>query len=568
MNRTSAWAAWLSVCVGIGLLPARAPAQGQLPPVPAPAPAPAATLPRTAISIETGTASQVFPDGGFPEFKPAAEGGLPGILQPDAGPLYPLLAPVATDYGPGYYPGTFQDAPGALEYRPETGVTPLYYAQPGYNAQAAYATQLRTVEIYAPAGYEARDQQWGPGTAEFTPITAPVPVTPEERERFVVRGLVPGSFLVPGTNTSFRMRGFVRLMGLYDFDPIGSTDSFVPNTIPVPQQAGQNFNMAARMSRIAFESWTPTSFFEWNVHTFIEGDFFNGLPQAAGGGGNPFRLRHAFIDFGYFRVGQQNTVFMDASTWPSVVDFQGPAGWVNQRQPSARVTLPVADRCYWAGEIARPFSDISTNGQGNAVQDVPDFSTHFRYEADQGHVQVAGLCRTIGYRPTDGEVTRRVGYGMSTGTTFHPWAILLGSNPVRKSNPTGLERCRLIGLYTFGWGIGRYFQDTAGLGIDGQVDPVTGGFDLPYTTGFVASYEHWYSEKWLSAVTYSQVNAATNAGQPGSTYTNGKYFTTNLWYVPVRNFSMGVEYIYGERTNLDEDGARARRVNALVQYNF
>jgi len=68
---------------------------------------------------------------------------------------------------------------------------------------------------------------------------------------------MPGSFLVPGTNTSFRLRGFVRLMGLYDLNPSGVPDAFVTNLIPVPQQHGENANLSARMSRIATETWTP-----------------------------------------------------------------------------------------------------------------------------------------------------------------------------------------------------------------------------------------------------------------------------------------------------------------------
>jgi len=54
-----------------------------------------------------------------------------------------------------------------------------------------------------------------------------------------------------------RIRGFVRATGLYDFNPIGSRDDFVTNTIPVPQTTGQNANVAARCSRFAIESWTP-----------------------------------------------------------------------------------------------------------------------------------------------------------------------------------------------------------------------------------------------------------------------------------------------------------------------
>jgi hypothetical protein len=360
----------------------------------------------------------------------------------------------------------------------------------------------------------------------------------------------------------------VRLTGIYDYKPIGTPDIFVTNSIPVPQTAGQNVNATARPSRIATETWTPTPFLEWTLHTFVEADFFNGPGQAAGGGGNPFRLRHAFVDFGYFRVGQQNTVFMDGNTWPSLVDFQGPAGWVNQRRPGARVLLPVCDKVLWAFGVEQPFSDITTNGLGVGVQDVPDFATNIRYESGYGHVQVSGLGRAIGYQPAAGALTRRSAFGMSAGTTFHPWALWIGSNPLLKDNPTGLERCRLIGQYTFGWGIGRYALDTVGLGLDGQVDPAIGSFDVPYAATWVMSYEHWFTEKWMAQGTYSGTNVASNGAQPGSTYAGAEYVAVSLWYIPFRNMSLGIEQLWGERENLDGQRGRAQRLNGLVQYNF
>ena len=176
--------------------------------------------------------------------------------------------------------------------------------------------------------------------------------------------------------------------------------------------------------------------------------------------------------------------------------------------------------------------------------------------------------RSIGYQPTGGEVTRRAGYGLSAGGVIHPWAALAGTNPVREDNPNGLTRSRMIAQYTFGWGIGRYLLDTAGLGLDGQVDPATGGFDVVYASGWLVSYEHWFTEKWLSSVTYSAVQAASNGAQPANTYTGAKYLATNLWWIPIRNLSLGVEYLWGERKNLDEQRGQANRINGLVQYNF
>ena len=539
--------------------------------VPSGPPVAAASTPRTAEPTASTPRSQVFPEGRFPTFPDSMESN----RATDAPRLTSQAAadgtqqPPSPDYAPpGVTPRGTQDAPGVPEfYRPTSSILPDYYYQPAYFERPVVGPH-GGASYYAPPGYEARDYQDAPGVPEYFLIPPPVPVTPEERQRFVTRGIFPGSFLVPGTDTSFRLRGFVRLTGMYDYAPIGTPDIFVTNSIPVPQGVGQNANMTARPSRIAFESWTPTSFQEWTVHTFVEGDFFNGPGQAAGGGGNPFRLRHAFVDYGYFRVGQQNSVFMDGNTWPSLVDFQGPAGWVNQRRPGARITLPICDQLFWAGGIEQPFSDITTNGLGTAVQDVPDFATHVRYETDFGHIQVSALARAIGYRPTDGEVTRRFGYGFSFGTTFHPWALLLNSNPLRKDNPTGLERCRLIGQYTFGWGIGRYELDTVGLGLDGQVDPVTDGFDLLFETAWVCSYEHWFTEKWMAQATWSETQVTSNGAQPASTYAGARYVALSLWYIPFRNMSIGVEQLWGERENLGGERGRARRLNGLVQYNF
>jgi hypothetical protein len=228
----------------------------------------------------------------------------------------------------------------------------------------------------------------------------------------------------------------------------------------------------------------------------------------------------------------------------------------------------LGDHLYWAAGIEQPFSDITTNGRGTNVQDVPDFATHLRYETDFGHVQLSTLLRSIGYQPTGGSVNRELGWGLSASSVFHPWALLIGSNPVLKENPTGLERSRILLQYTFGWGIGRYIQDTAGLGLDGEVNPVTGAFDTVYAAGWSASYEHWFTERWLANLTYSEDLTGHVGGQPGDTYQAARYLATSLWFIPVRNMSLGAEYLWGRLEDIDRQFGRANRINALIQYNF
>lgn len=463
--------------------------------------------------------------------------------------------------------GDIQDVPELPEARGGelAGEMPAYVYSPAY--YDTYGVGARALADYAPPGYEPRGFQEVPGVPEFSPITPPpIPVAGESG--YLGRGMMPGSFLVPGTTTSLRPGGFVRLVGLFDFDPIGSRDDFVTNTIPVPQEIGQNQNFSARYSRLRLETWTPTEHLDWNVHTFIEGDFFNGSAQAAAAGGNAFRLRFAFADFGYFRIGQQNSVFMDSNAWPSVADFAGPRGLVNLRRPGVRVTLPVTAGFYWASGIEQPFSDITTNDLGVPVQDVPDFASHLRWEGIYGHAQLSGLLRSIAYRPWDEAVERLPGWGVSGSLVWHPWAALWGMNPLEAEGPCGMVRSRFLGQYTVGRGVARYIQDTRNQGLDAQVNPLTGEFDTLYTVGWTASYEQWFNQRWLANVTYSADFADSLPQQAAGTYHGANYLAVSLWWLPSRKMSTAVEYLTGERENIDGQSGRADRIQLLFQYNF
>lgn len=110
--------------------------------------------------------------------------------------------------------------------------------------------------------------------------------------------------LLPGTfkDTKYKCYGFVRLDGIYDFQPIGSTDSFVTSSIPVPQGEGRNTVLTPRYTRIGFDTTTPAPVCDWTVKTRIELDFFNGNTSGAFGS-FPLRLRFAWIDVGPFLIG-------------------------------------------------------------------------------------------------------------------------------------------------------------------------------------------------------------------------------------------------------------------------
>jgi hypothetical protein len=492
----------------------------------------------------------VFPDGGFP-FIQAPEGAIPPstTTQPGLGGLYAPLTPPSPDYS-----------------RPGTGIRPI--------------------SDYAPRGFMPADPQGGLGA----PLYRPIPVTnPEEiptdleREKFVTRGLFPGTYLVPGTNTSFKWYGFVRLDGIWDANPIGGTDSFVTAQIPVPQGRGQNFAANPRYSRLGLDTWTPTPLFDWTLRTRVEVDFFNGNNSGLFGS-FPLRLRYAYADFGPFRLGQAASTFMDYDVFPNVLDYQGPNGMVLMRQVIARATIPVTDRLNVAVAVEQPYSDIqwfqdgefvvnpgsgvvTAAGAPRNVQDVPDFTGNVRYDSDFGHVQMSGVLRKLTFQPAVGTDMNQLGYGVNLSADFHPWAWLMGTNPIRKDNPTGLERSRILGEYTVGRGINRYLQDPNGLGLDAVADPLE-GFRALYSVGWFVCYEHWWTEKWLSNFCYGETFTALPDDMPGSTYRGGKYGAVNLIWLPFPKFGVGIEYLYGEREDKDGENGFAHRLQMAVQYSF
>jgi hypothetical protein len=391
--------------------------------------------------------------------------------------------------------------------------------------------------------------------------------------------LVAGNF----KDTKYKWYGFVRLDGIFDFNPIASTDDFVTSTIPVPQGRGQNAVLTPRYTRIGFDTETPWDWMEWDIKTRIELDFFNGNKSGAFGS-FPLRLRFAWVDFGPFLIGQAASLFMDYDVFPNVLDYEGPPGMVLMRQPIVAMRLQLTDNLKVTSGVEQPYSDIQwfdgTNfvvnpGTGiitdptvaRNVQEVPDFTGNIRLDGDYGHLQTAGIARKLTYQPIVGNADDEYGYGVNFTGTWHPWAHLHGC-PICCDDRTPLEKSRFLWQYATGKGISRYIQDINGLGLDASFDPLTGFLPLD-ATGWFIDYEHWWADKWISNFSYGESrmdNLPTTL--PANTYQEASYVTANLIWLPVERMGVGIEYLYGSRENRDGQFGVAHRIQTGFQYKF
>src|SRR5438552_16972592 len=139
-------------------------------------------------------------------------------------------------------------------------------------------------------------------------------------------GSFPGSFLVPGTQTSFKVGGYVKFDYTYDFgaqqdinggaDPIGiALDSGPATRADSAHHIHGTSQMTASESRFNIETRPPTAFGE--LKTFIEGDFTNpnGLSNSnslhVNSNSYGFRLRQAYGTLGPFLAGQTASLFRE-----------------------------------------------------------------------------------------------------------------------------------------------------------------------------------------------------------------------------------------------------------------
>ena len=122
--------------------------------------------------------------------------------------------------------------------------------------------------------------------------------------------------------------GFVQADYIQDFNRVNPAweDTLRPSRIPT--QDGQfgadgQANISAKQSRLGVMMNFPTS--NKPVFTKFEFDMFGvGVDE----GQTTIRLRHAYGEWNNWLGGQTNTLFMDASIFPNVIDYWGPPGMV------------------------------------------------------------------------------------------------------------------------------------------------------------------------------------------------------------------------------------------------
>lgn len=401
-----------------------------------------------------------------------------------------------------------------------------------------------------------------------------------------LKGSFPRSIRIPGTQTSVRLYGFARLTGSYDFEGRNRSDVQSANTVPLTRGAaerqGGDFQFGARRSRLGVETRTDTPY--GVARSVLEMDFAGAQSTSSTSSQANWipRLRHAYVEFAGFTLGQTTTLFGDTVNGEFLDSFTF-LGLGGPRQAQARYTADLGGGLSFAVGLENPLSDYMSNtgavvpdsdsSPALAVNRIPDLTLRLMNAGSWGNVALQGIIRRIDYTnkgaldPLQRFSDEAWGFGVALGGSVNTFG-----------------KSRAFGRIAYGEGVGRYLEivgsgATSDIGLPG-INARNASLDLVKVSTATIGYQQFWTDTVRSTFAGTLARASypsyardfAPAAQNLQNRTLGQ-FVANLVWSPIPDLDVGIEYNYAERGLLAPatEGARrgvGQRVLSTMTYRF
>ncbi|HIF50818.1 MAG TPA: porin [Thiotrichaceae bacterium] len=345
----------------------------------------------------------------------------------------------------------------------------------------------------------------------------------------------------------FSVGGYVKMSASYSDLSDGDTGGnslgdvmYAPIAIPTSNGSAESesdLDFSARESRINFKASQKID--GHKLLAYIEMDF---MPNGDAGGNEVIsnsyspRLRHAFLKFDNWTLGQTWTTLMDLGALPESADFlPASESTVFGRQQMIR---------YTSGNFQIALENPESYGVADRDDnDLPDLIANYKVKGDWGHIRLNGLLREINSDVVGGAEDSATGWGL--GVTGK---VMVGKDDLKFSVFNGE-------------GLGRYIA-LGGGAVDAEV--VNGDVELTETTAFFVAYRHWWNDKVRSSIIYSDLEVQYDT--KGDKEVDS--IAVNLMYSPVKNITLGAMIIHGEIDNNDGTEGELDRFLVSAKYAF
>ena len=388
-----------------------------------------------------------------------------------------------------------------------------------------------------------------------------------------------GLKLTTSNGAEVELYGFLRGDGAYVLEGNDGVTNNIPS-VGAPNTAGNTedkFNATAQITRFGFN-------FKSNVGNDnklagkLEADFFNG--QTNGSNNGALRVRHAFLTYNDWLMGQTKSTFLGYS--PELIDSGTNVGTGTTRVPMVRYAhnLKPDTQLLVGLERGQSSGSVSTKYQMPALT----ARLNQNFHGKDGLVTVRGLVEK--YDATRSAATA-VAPVTVTDINGKPFVVQKGSPAVTAANDS-------VNSYGLGAGVNykfnKMFEGFADVNytkgnsnlVYGQTNAYTlddqGNAQANEATSWMVGGVFNFSPKLRSNIGYSQVNFddssdyAKNAAIASGTTAASNEKLSSLWanliYSPVKQVDLGIEYHDGERKTFNGKKFQDDRIGMMAAYKF
>lgn len=354
-------------------------------------------------------------------------------------------------------------------------------------------------------------------------------------------------FLFKRGNSTIKFGGFAAVNSSLDFGGAIDDNDFKNSSITVPNswEKESRFNMDASITRLSVKGLQRLENGR-EIEFYVEGDFR--------GAGSSLRLRHGYLSYRGFILGQSWGFMNDIASQAPTIDVQAANSRTFYRTPLMGYRRAINNWLSMGISLELPTLKMTTQPTIERVsQRVPDIPFYLQIKGELGHLKLAGALRTLDYGLIgEQKIKSEVGFG----------GQLSGSIRVG-------ERVMLYTQAIYGKGVGRYINDLALLNIDlvpGK--SINEQQSLKMYSFSVGAKINFTKELYGSAIF---ANAALLEGEGyynPNQYAIGNWGSLSLFWEGIKNLTVATEYIHGKRENLNGNYGVANRVQLLFLYKW
>lgn len=356
------------------------------------------------------------------------------------------------------------------------------------------------------------------------------------------------SFRIPGTETDFRIGGYIKADFIYDFDnDLGEVaNPFLADV--TSRETDGKFNAHALESRINIGTSTPTEYGQLN--TYFESHF---LGRPAQGEEELNQIRHAYMELGPVLAGRTWSNVMSFIGSPRIVKLGSPTGGVFTRPTQFRYSVEPAQNHQLSFSL-EDHDVILSNASGSPTpQDDVAVDTNAslpaltaRYEFGR-RFALAGVVREMDVE-SSGIDDSALSWGVYGQFSQPLW-------------PSATLKSALW----VGEGIGFYMSPSPS---DGYVNEEGEIEAIEHASGYVALEQQW-SPRLSSTFALSRVQ---RSGVPDSLAAIERRRVDSVWanifFDIIPRVSFGLEYLHTKSERFDGRNGNANRINAMVMTQF